>query len=594
MNSKNTWLLLALAALLGGFIFAWEKYVAGPARLPMRVLPGLDPMALIGIQVRVSGQPELFAQRTNGSWQLLKPLLYPARQEKVEALLAMFGGLQPDRFLSPGELLGQPNAAADFGFDKPTATVALFTGADRKQIVIGSRTAPGDQVFVEVVGIPGVHLVSTNLLGALPQSPGDWRDTALLDWKSFAYDRMLVNNGARVTELQRNPTNGQWRLVRQKARADNSHVNKLLEQLQSVRVAQFITDSPQADLDAYGLQTPELDITFVAGTNTAAALHFGKSPTNNASLVYARRSGLDSVVTVPRELIEAWRATATDFYDRHLVTIRLVPESIEVVGKDRFKLVRETNNLWRVLPPDFIADTNYMNQSIVALAQLQVEQFVKDVVIESALTNYGLATPQRQYLVKPDRNDTNASVGQLMFGASKDGLVFARRADEDSVYAVKQADFDLLPAASWEMRDRRVWHFTEEDVTRVRIEDGGRTKEIVRKGTNLWSVAPGSVGAINTLAVEESVHRIGDLTAAFWTARGEFDRAAYGFTNPVHRLTFELKDGGKHQIEFGGTAPSQFPYAVVTLDGVSWLMEFPWAIYQDILTYLSIPVRDDL
>ena len=32
MNSKNTWLLLALAALLAGFIFVWEKYVAGPAR----------------------------------------------------------------------------------------------------------------------------------------------------------------------------------------------------------------------------------------------------------------------------------------------------------------------------------------------------------------------------------------------------------------------------------------------------------------------------------------------------------------------------------------------------------------------------------
>jgi len=594
MNSKNTWLLLALAALLAGFIFAWEKYVSGPARVPMLVLPGLNPKVLTGIQVRISGQPELFAQRTNSGWQLLKPLLYPARQENVEALLTMLGSMQPDRFLSPGELINQPNAEADFGFDKPLATVALFTGADRKQIVIGSRTAPGDQVFVEVVGIPGVHLVSTNLLGALPQSPGDWRDTALLDWKSLTYDRLLVNNGARVTELQRNPTNGQWRLVRQKVRADNLLVSELLRRLQTIRVAQFITDNPQADLDAFGLQTPDLDITFATGTNTAAALHFGKSPTNNASFVYARRGGMDSVVTVPRELLTPWRATATEFYDRHLVTIRAVPEAIEVTGQDRFTLVRQTNNLWRVLPQNFIADTNYMNQFILALVQLQVEQFVKDVVIESALTNYGLATPQRQYLLKPGSNDTNATTVQLMFGASKDGNVFARRADEDSVYAVKQADFDVLPAASWEMRDRRVWHFTEEDVTRVRIEDGGRTKEIVRNGTNLWSLAPGSVGAINTLAVEESVHRIGDLTAAFWTAHGQFDRAAYGFTNPVRRLTFELKDGVKHQVEFGGIAPSQFPYASVTLDGELWLMEFPWATYQDILTYLSIPVRDDL
>ena len=401
MNSKNTWLLLALAALLGGFIFAWEKYVAGPARVPMLVLPGLNPKAITSLQVRVSGQPELLAERTNGGWRLAKPLRYPARPENVETLLAVLGRLQPDRFITPRELITQPNAEADFGFDKPFATVTLFTGAERKQVIVGARTAPGDQVFVEVVGIPGVHLVSTNLLGALPQSPGDWRDPALLDWKSLTYDRVLVNNGARVTELQRNPTNGQWRLVRQKARADSLLINELFKRLQAVRVTHFITDNPQADLDTYGLQTPELEIIFASGTNTMAALHFGKGPTNDASLVYARRSGLDSVVAVPREALAPWRATAAEFYDRRLVTIHAVPEAIEVIGQDRFTLVRQTNNLWRVQPQNFPVDTNSMNQFILALAKLQVEQFVKDVVIESALTNYGLATPPRQYLLKP-------------------------------------------------------------------------------------------------------------------------------------------------------------------------------------------------
>jgi len=96
MNSKNTWLLLALAALLAGFIFAWEKFVAGPARIPLLVLPGLNPQGITSIQVRMSGQPELFADRTNGGWQLRKPLLYPGRSENVEALLTMLGGLPSD------------------------------------------------------------------------------------------------------------------------------------------------------------------------------------------------------------------------------------------------------------------------------------------------------------------------------------------------------------------------------------------------------------------------------------------------------------------------------------------------------------------
>ena len=592
MNSKNTWILLALAALLAGFIVGWEKYVAGPARQPMQVLPGFQPEAISSIQVRVSGQPEVFADRTNGGWWLRKPLVYPARSESVGALLAALQGAQPVRFLAPHELIGQANVEADFGFDKPLATLTLFSGSVRKQVIFGARTAPGDQIFVEVVGIPGVHLVATNLLGALPQSPGEWRDTALLDGQGLGFDRLLVTVGARVTELQRNPTNSQWRLVRQKARADTLLVNELLQRLENLRVAQFVTDNPQADLDAYGLQTPELEIGFATGTNIIAAVQFGKAPTNDASLVYARRRGADSVVAVPRESLAPWRASAADFYERRLLSLAAVPASIEVAGLDQFTLVAETNHLWRVLPQGFPADTNSVTQFILALAQLQVEQFVKDVVIESALTNYGLAQPSRQYSIKPGPADTNGTPVQLHFGAARDGLVFARRADEDSVYAVKQRDFDFLPAASWELRERRVWRFSEGDVARVRIEEGGRTKEIVRKGTNLWSVAPGSVGNINTLAVEETVHRVGDLSAAFWAGRGNFDRAAYGFTNPVHRLTFELKDGTRHQVEFGGAAPSQFPYAAVTLAGEVWLMEFPWALYQDVQTYLSIPVRE--
>lgn len=593
MNLKGTWTLVALAALLAGFIVGWEKFVAGPARQPLLVLPGLEPQSISAIQVRVAGQPEIFAERTNGGWVLTKPLVYPAQSQDIEALLAALGQVQPDRFISPHELIGQTSPDADFGFDRPFATVMLFSGSAKKQVLIGSRTAPGDQVFMEVVGVPGVHIVSTNVLKAIPRSPGEWRDTALLDWKSLEYDRLLVNSGARAMELQLNPTNGQWRLVRQKARADSILISELLKRLQTVRVSQFVTDSPQADLDAYGLQTPELEITFAKGTNVTAALHFGKSPTNDASLVYARRSGLDSVLAVPAEHLKPWRASASDFYDRHLLSLQRVPDSIEVVGADRFTVVHESNFVWRVTPQNLPVDTNYMTQFILMLARMQVEQFVKDVVIESALTNYGLAHPPRQYTLKSG-GATNPATVQLLFGSQQEGLVFAKRGDEDSVYAVKLADFNFLPAASWEMRDRRVWHFTEEDVASVRIEQGGRVKEINRSGTNQWALAPGSVGSINTFAVEETVHRIGDLTAAFWTARGSFDRAAYGFTNPVHRLTFELKDGAKRQIEFGGTAPSQFPYATVTLDGEPWLMEFPWATYQDILTYLSIPVREDL
>ena len=45
-------------------------------------------------------------------------------------------------------------------------------------------------------------------------------------------------------------------------------------------------------------------------------------------------------------------------------------------------------------------------------------------------------------------------------------------------------------------------------------------------------------------------------------------RSRLGFGTNSLALTFELKTGAKHQIEFGGLSPENYPYAAVKLDGV--------------------------
>jgi len=48
----------------------------------------------------------------------------------------------------------------------------------------------------------------------------------------------------------------------------------------------------------------------------------------------------------------------------------------------------------------------------------------------------------------------------------------------------------------------------------------------------------------------------------------------------VHRLTFEMKNGTKQQIELAARLPRNFRMRPFTLDGEAVLMEFPWASYQ--------------
>ena len=81
------------------------------------------------------------------------------------------------------------------------------------------------------------------------------------------------------------------------------------------------------------------------------------------------------------------------------------------------------------------------------------------------------------------------------------------------------------------------------------------------------------------------------LTAAIWADHETDNLARYGFKEDGHRVTFELKDGRLFAVEFGGEAPSQFPYAKVKLNGETWVFEFPWDIYQYVKMRFTIPTN---
>ena len=92
------------------------------------------------------------------------------------------------------------------------------------------------------------------------------------------------------------------------------------------------------------------------------------------------------------------------------------------------------------------------------------------------------------------------------------------------------------------------------------------------------------------LAIEEVAHQLGELSAAAWIERGDTNRVQYGFTTNAYRVSVELKDGAKLNVEFGGMKPPGFPYALTMVDEQPWIFIFPWPLYyQYVKEYLSIP-----
>jgi hypothetical protein len=228
---------------------------------------------------------------------------------------------------------------------------------------------------------------------------------------------------------------------------------------------------------------------------------------------------------------------------------------------------------------------------------MPIVQFVKSVVTELDLPSYGFAPAISQYTLftrtgGEAASASNSLIAQLEFGNPTNGNIYVRRSDESAVYAVKSTDFLNLPTAGWQLRDRRIWTFSEPDVSKLTITQNGKPRELLHNGTNQWAFAAGSQGIINNFAIEEVAGTLGELSAAYWTARGETNRAAHGFTKSSPNISVEVKRGEKTEtftLELGGLAPTQLRYAATTLDGELWIFELPARTSELIRAYLAIP-----
>lgn len=590
MNAKHTWTWLLIAGALLAFILLFERHWGQPPPGPAPLLPNFKATAVTAVTVQPAGEEGIHLERTNATWTLTRPVPFPAQKALVENLLTALERLVPSHTVKPGELPNRPQAEAEYGFDNAPVTLNLQQGEYLTSVKFGRRTAPGDQMFVRVVGREDIYVVDVELLNLLPRSPNEWRDTSLVNWAALTFDRITITNVGKVISLQSDATNSKvWRLTEpMNVRADYDHLLASVQLLRSLSITRFVSDKTNADLDTYGLAPPSLSLVFANGTNPVASLHFGK--TNEAGHFFARREGLASIVTVTGEALTPWRDTVPAFRDHQLLALPPATGEIEVQAAEKFTLQRGASNVWQLAGQKFRADPVLVAGFLATLENLKITQFFGGIT-DTELLQYGLTTPGYQVSFRPPVNGaTSAPLAQLFFGTNQGPVIYARRADESSVYAVPLADYQQLPGAAWQLRERRLWNFAENDLARVVIRQDGKTRELIRNGTNSWSFASGSQGILNGLAMEMAVRPFGELTATAWVARGASALAPrYGITTNSLTLTFELKHGEKLDIAFGALSPAQYPYARVTLEGEPWVFEFSTTDFELVLNYLTIP-----
>ena len=609
MNWKSTWILLTAAAVFFAFIWLVERPIRQERlRQASRViLPGLLPASVKKITVEPRDATAIIAERidqTNNPWQLIQPIPYPAQNESIFALLDTLAKLEWQERISANELKDQPDAQEKFGFSRPQFELSLQGPAGSDKILIGQSSALGGQVFLEVVGDPDIYMVNADWLQFIPVDKDQWRDLSLLDLARLSYQSIQVHSPGGGFELEIDPTNHLWFMKKPftvQARADTARINELLDSLQKLRVRQFVSDDPRVDLELYGLQTspqtPDLDMSFWNGSNLVAELQVGASPTNQPNLAYVRRQEPGNVVVVDRETLRPWQGIYNNFLDYHLIS--LSPNdiaSIAVQGDGRFTVQKQTDGQWQVRDATtFPADAGLMRDWLASFTNIQT-QIEKTVVTD--LQPYGLMHPLLQYTLQADggvEGQSNAVMAQIEFGASTNGRIFERRLDESFVNLINPDDFNRLPRAAWQLRDRQIWTFDSSNVVSLTIHQLGGTRKYLRDPDGEWTFAPPYHGPpmVNWLSLEEGLHRLGDLHAVYWSGVGDADLQKFGFAKADFSLSLEIKRGDKTEacaIEFGGRSPYSYPYASVVQNGQRLIFEFPVDLYENFVQHeMTIP-----
>lgn len=593
MNSKSTWRLFFAAVAMFMFIWFFEikrPTAVGPGGVAL-IFPKVQPASVTSVEVQTTNFT-VRAERTNETWRLTRPF-YPAQSTPIDAFVTAVTSLPKRDVIGAAQVSAQPGQLRDFGLDPPAAILTIMQGTNRYFLQLGAPTPLRDQVYATMPGSGEVLVTDASILRALPANLNSWKSPMLVNLRDQPFDHVQIRAGQRVSEFELDTTNLLWRLSKPTpARANDALIRQLLHQLQEGRVKEFITDSPTADLERYGLQTPQLELSFALDTNRVTAIEFGASPTNDPTAVYARRLSTTNIVLTDRALLVALNRPAKDFHDPRLISFNANKVTVlQVKSATPFSLARQTNGFWTIAEPNPMpADAELIGRLLTNFFKLPIENFAKDVPTDADLKEFGLAPAKLSYSIYAMRTNaagvaTNTLITQIDFGnATPDGLMYVRRSDETPVYqTLDVTSLAILPTAAWRLRDRQILTFPSTNVTAIALSGAGKTNRTVRAPQGWDAKDPVRDGVL-----AETVFQLCNVRAYDWVDKGTRQMPALGFQKDGLMLELESTAGGPpapSAIMFGKPGVRNNIYAATYLPGEvePTIFLFPRTLYDTLL-----------
>ncbi len=344
-----------------------------------------------------------------------------------------------------------------------------------------------------------------------------------------------------------------------RARADDLAVDRVLEALDAVVILDNVTDEQRAhrelSLTEYGLDKARITFRLVSHRG-AELLHVG-ADTPLGGQLFARREGRGDVLVVGRDLLDIVPASAAVLRDRGLLrgtaekAIRL---EIQSAARGFIQLSRQ-DGVWVLQQPVAApADQAVVTQLLRGAYEARIADFVWDPAVGDRDEGPAVAALAQHEALGLSEDVATLRVGvwseddrlgqELVFGRdvpTDPALVYARRRDAPSVYAVDRSLARLFDMQAEAFRDRRLFPVPADRVTGFTVAQG-ESKLVLERGTNGWVIREPVEWKADPEAVANALPQLLGLQAVFYRAVVASNLTEFGLAPPAYSLEV-LVDG---------------------------------------------------
>ena len=311
-GGKSFFVLVVLALGLGGYAYFVEsKKDTTSSTTKKDSFVAFDSSKVDELEVHAASGDDTKLKKAGSDWQITSPDAGPADNGDVNAVLTTLGSLDSSRTINDN-----PSSVKEFGLEPARFSVAYKLAGETAwhKVNFGNKTPTGADLYARIDGQPKLVTVGGFVEDSLNRTAFDLRDKSVLKFQREAVDGVTIEaSGAPAVSLAKKGDN--WALTAPAAaRAEFSNVDGLIGQVVQAKMKAIVPTASgaptPAELKTFGLDKPQLTLTFGAGSTRASLAIGGKK---DDTTLYARDLARPMVFTVEPALLDQLKKTADDF-----------------------------------------------------------------------------------------------------------------------------------------------------------------------------------------------------------------------------------------------------------------------------------------